>query len=102
MESLSVKQLKEECKKKSIKGVSNLRKADLISILRTNSDTSKEDINEKSIQLIHGDCLEHMKSIPTGSVDMILCDLPYQMTKNKWDIQIPMEDLWKHYNRIIK
>ena len=44
------------------------------------------------IKLYNGDCLEAMKEIPSKSVDMILCDLPYQVTKNKWDIIIPMND----------
>jgi len=48
------------------------------------------------------DCLEGMKLIPDGSIDMILCDLPYGTTQNKWDIVIPLERLWEEYNRIIK
>ena len=44
------------------------------------------------IKLYNGDCLEVMKEIPSKSVDMILCDLPYQVTKNKWDTIIPMND----------
>ena len=54
------------------------------------------------IKLLHGDCLELMKDIPDGSVDMILCDLPYGTTHCKWDSVIPFELLWKQYNRIIK
>ena len=54
------------------------------------------------IDLRQGDCLEVMKDIPDGSVDMILCDLPYGTTACKWDIVIPFEELWKQYNRIIK
>ena len=50
----------------------------------------------------HGDCLEIMKDIPTGSVDMILCDLPYEVTALKWDKIIPLEKLWEQYERIIK
>lgn len=50
----------------------------------------------------HGDCLELMKKIPDESVDMILCDLPYGTTANKWDTIIPFEQLWKEYERIIK
>lgn len=49
-----------------------------------------------------GDCLELMKKIPDGSIDMILCDLPYGTTRNKWDSVIPFEPLWEQYNRIIK
>ncbi len=50
----------------------------------------------------HGDCLEIMKDIPAGSIDMILCDLPYGTTQNKWDSVIPLDKLWAHYERIIK
>lgn len=54
------------------------------------------------MQLIHGDCLEKMKDIPDKSIDMILCDLPYGTTQNKWDSIIPLEPLWEQYERIIK
>jgi site-specific DNA-methyltransferase (adenine-specific) len=54
------------------------------------------------IQLYNGDCLELMKNIPDGSVDMILCDLPYGTTRNKWDCIIPFDSLWGHYKRVIK
>ena len=54
------------------------------------------------IDLRQGDCLEVMKDIPDGSVDMILCDLPYGTTKCKWDVIIPFEPLWEQYERIIK
>lgn len=54
------------------------------------------------IDLRHGDCLELMKDIPDGSVDMILCDLPYGTTKCKWDAIIPFEPLWKQYRRVAK
>lgn len=56
----------------------------------------------ENINLQHGDCLELMKNIPDGSIDMILCDLPYGTTKNKWDKQIDINELWKDYKRIIK
>ena len=59
------------------------------------------DIKEKA-QLYNGDCLEIMKDIPDKSIDMILCDLPYGTTKCKWDTIIPLDRLWKQYNRIIK
>ena len=48
------------------------------------------------------DCLEGMKRIPDGSIDMILCDLPYGKTACTWDTIIPFEPLWKQYKRIIK
>lgn len=51
--------------------------------------------------VIQGDCLEVMKSIPENSIDMILCDLPYGTTQNQWDSIIDLDILWKHYERII-
>ena len=54
------------------------------------------------MELLNGDCLEVMKSIPDKSVDMILTDLPYGTTACKWDIIIPFEPLWEQYKRIIK
>lgn len=54
------------------------------------------------IQLINNDCLSVISSIPDKSIDMILCDLPYGTTRNKWDIVIPFEDLWGGYSRVIK
>jgi len=54
------------------------------------------------INLQQGDCLELMKDIPDGSVDMILADLPYGTTACKWDTIIPFEALWEQYERIIK
>ena len=54
------------------------------------------------IDLMHGDCLELMKDIPDGSIDMILADLPYGTTACKWDTIIPFEPLWAEYERIIK
>jgi site-specific DNA-methyltransferase (adenine-specific) len=49
-----------------------------------------------------GDCLELMNDIPNGSIDMILCDLPYGTTSQKWDVIIPFDKLWEQYERIIK
>ena len=53
-------------------------------------------------RIYNEDCLEGMKRIPDGSIDMILCDLPYGTTACKWDTVIPFEPLWEQYNRIIK
>lgn len=52
--------------------------------------------------LMHGDCLDLMATIPDGSVDMVLCDLPYGVTNIKWDSVIPFEQLWAHYWRVLK
>lgn len=60
------------------------------------------DMSEVMNRLFEGDCLEYMNKIPDGSVDMVLCDLPYGMTQNEWDCYIPLDELWKQYNRIIK
>jgi len=59
---------------------------------------TKELIN----QIYEGDCLLEMKNIQSNSIDMILCDLPYGTTQNKWDSLIPIDKLWKEYERIIK
>lgn len=53
------------------------------------------------IDIKNGDCLELMPHISPQSVDMILCDLPYGSTKNKWDTIVPFDKLWEQYNRII-
>lgn len=54
------------------------------------------------IKLILGECLEKMKDIPDGSVNMVLCDLPYGTTQNKWDSIIPLVKLWEQYGRVCK
>lgn len=56
----------------------------------------------EAVTLWQGDCLELMKNIPDGSVDMVLCDLPYGTTRNKWDSIIPLDRLWEQYKRVIK
>jgi site-specific DNA-methyltransferase (adenine-specific) len=48
------------------------------------------------------ECLSAMKRIPDGSVDMVLCDLPYGTTACKWDTVIPFEPLWAAYRRVCK
>ena len=53
-------------------------------------------------KLIHGDCLNEMSNIEDNSIDMILCDLPYGITQNKWDSVIPLDKLWKEYKRVVK
>lgn len=60
------------------------------------------DVKNNALWLMQGDCLERMKEIPDGSVDMILCDLPYGTTACKWDTVIPFEPLWAQYRRIAK
>ena len=53
-------------------------------------------------QLHNADCLECMKEIPDGSIDMVLTDAPYGKTKCKWDSIIPLAPMWKQLKRIIK
>lgn len=53
-------------------------------------------------EIYQGDCLEVMKRLPDASVDMILCDLPYGTTQNKWDSVIPLNELWQQYRRLLK
>ena len=64
------------------------------------SDKQRQQLNEP--WLMQGDCLERMKEIPDGSVDMILTDPPYGTTACKWDSIIPLEPMWKQLKRIIK
>ena len=67
--------------------------------------------NEKDVQsvrcvlpntLVHGDCLEVMKYIPSNSIDLVLCDPPFGTTACKWDSVIPFEPMWVELKRIIK
>ena len=54
------------------------------------------------VDLRLGDCLELMKDIPDGSVDLVLCDLPFGVTQNYWDNIIPFDKLWEEYHRVAK
>jgi len=54
------------------------------------------------MNLMLGDCLERMKEIPDGSVDLILADPPYGTTACKWDSVIPFDAMWEQLKRIIK
>ncbi len=58
--------------------------------------------NNERVWLMQGDCLERMKEIPSGSVDMVLTDPPYGTTACKWDSIIPLEPMWEQLKRIIK
>ncbi len=64
--------------------------------------SSERAISNFINQVVKGDCLEVMKEIPAKSIDMILCDLPYGTTQNHWDSVIPLNQLWRHYERIVK
>lgn len=69
-----------------------------VNIVITNKFTKRKLENT----LFEGDCLKIMSTFPDRSIDMILCDLPYGTTQNKWDSVIPLDELWKEYERIIK
>jgi site-specific DNA-methyltransferase (adenine-specific) len=59
-------------------------------------------LDNDQITLIHGDCLEVMPKMKPGIIDLILADLPYGATRNKWDSVIPLDKLWEQYKRIRK
>ena len=61
-----------------------------------------KDVITDDYKLLHGDCLERMKEIPDGSVDLILTDPPYGTTACKWDSVIPFDLMWEQLKRIIK
>ena len=63
---------------------------------------SNKDVVTDEYSLLFGDCLERMKEIPDGSVDMVLTDPPYQTTQNKWDSIIQFEPMWEQLKRIVK
>ena len=53
-------------------------------------------------EIFQGDCLEVMNELDDASVDLVLCDLPYGTTRNKWDSVIPLDELWKQYRRVVR
>jgi len=69
-----------------------------------NNETSFKRYQKEELKnsIFEGDCLEIMKMIPDACIDMILCDLPYGTTQNKWDSVIDLVELWKEYYRIVK
>lgn len=73
-----------------------------ISSTKVSSAKSIEKYGIQINKIYNEDCLESMQKIKDKSIDMILCDLPYGTTQNKWDSVIPLDKLWKQYHRIIK
>ena len=71
----------------------------LYTLLGTFNLTNKDN---RMIDLRLGDCLEVMKTIESGSIDAVICDLPYNTTNAKWDKTLHLDKLWVQYNRIIK
>jgi site-specific DNA-methyltransferase (adenine-specific) len=116
-EKMNLKQLKSYCKENKIKRYSTYtNKNDLITYIKSNENNAsnaivsqfkeykftREKLDKEKVCLVKGDCLEVMLNIEPKSIDLILCDLPYGVTKNKWDVIISFEKLWEQYNRIIK
>lgn len=66
------------------------------------SEKNSYKIDQIVNSIFEGDCIEIMKQFPDNCIDMILCDLPYGTTQNKWDSIIPLDELWHEYKRIIK
>lgn len=64
--------------------------------------TGGQQVAAPWVELIEGDCLEEMARLSTGSVDIILCDLPYGTTQNAWDSVIPFEPMWAEFWRVLK
>ncbi len=58
--------------------------------------------NDYINHIFEDDCIDVMEHLPDSSIDMVLCDLPYGTTQNKWDSIIPLDKLWKQYGRIVK
>ena len=108
-ESVDSSPLVEEPKKK----VRKVRKLKKIEAEKTISENIPDSIQEKqeekldfvfvdeNTKIVNGDCLEVMKQIPSDSIHLILCDLPYGTTKCKWDSIIDMDKLWREYKRIL-
>lgn len=105
-QELGIIKCKSKNKSQLIELINNkqLQQSNIITKIINNDEDidSKLEINNNNYNIINGDCLFEMKEIKEKSIDMILCDLPYGMTKNNWDIIIPFDKLWCEYNRIIK
>jgi len=86
----------------SIEPIIEVGSEDKLDTIENDTPINEEPNNTSNYNIINGDCLIEMKKIKDKSIDMILCDLPYGMTKNSWDIVIPFDKLWVEYNRIIK
>ncbi len=74
----------------------------IIQMEKVEAEIDQKNIADFENKIIQGECLEVMKKIPSKSIDMILCDLPYGTTQNHWDSVIPLDKLWNQYERIIK
>lgn len=82
---------------------------DSLALLQSSFDTQEQELSssfdvhsEFTNTIFEGDCIEVLNKIPDQFVNLILCDLPYGTTQNRWDSVIDLEQLWHHYKRIIK
>lgn len=82
---------------------------DSLALLQNNFETQEQELlssfdahSELTNTIFEGDCIEVLNKIPDQSVNLILCDLPYGTTQNRWDSIIDLAQLWDHYKRIIK
>jgi site-specific DNA-methyltransferase (adenine-specific) len=66
------------------------------------STSARPDLSPWLDTVVDGECLQVMRELPDRSVDMVLADLPYGTTRNKWDSVIDLEQLWAAYERIVK
>lgn len=65
-------------------------------------ETTRLSAEELQNTLFEADCLDAMRRFPNHCIDMVLCDLPYGTTRNKWDSVIDLDALWREYRRIVK
>lgn len=115
MSSVSNKSRKELlalCKERGLTHYSAKKKNELVALLGGTTATPQAQSEEPAqnpfeelapnVKVAKGDCLDVMRSIPSDSVDLILCDLPYGTTKCKWDSIIDTDKMWLEYRRILK
>lgn len=96
------KQVEEKQQEKPTNKVVNKEEKPVKITLEDVKHITTDEVIDNNVTLYYGDCIEKMKQIEDDSVDLILCDLPYGTTKCKWDTIINIDELWKHYKRIIK
>jgi len=54
------------------------------------------------VNFFNEDCIETMKRIPDGSVDLLLQDTPFGCTQNEWDIKPNFAEMWFEWERVTK
>jgi site-specific DNA-methyltransferase (adenine-specific) len=84
----------------SLKGIARVAVRPLVADYAESHEELKTNSQIRNV-LFEGDCLKLLGKIPTGSVNLILCDLPYGTTQNRWDSVIDLNRLWAHYKRIL-